>query len=166
MTIPLEKFNLNRFWEKTPLVLKYVLVFAILLATLYFVVSKKMDDNHVTEIEQMKVGITATYELIDNFEEFRREQDAYNKEVLTYLKNLHTLVEELNETTNRKFDMILKSGNRNADDIIEKIMLLNESFEKISKAYNGTLTSPNLQDNKPTDPNYQIQIRKLDTIRK
>ncbi|NMC60445.1 MAG: hypothetical protein GYA51_13830 [Candidatus Methanofastidiosa archaeon] len=153
-SIPLEKFNLNRFWEKTPLVLKYVLVFAVLLATMYFVVSKRMDDNHVKEIEQMKIGINATYELIDNFEDFRRDQDAYNKEVLTYLKNLHALVEELNQTTNRKFDMILKSGNKNADDIIEKIMLLNESFEKISKAYNGSITTPTI------DP--QIQIKKLD----
>ena len=156
MALPLEKFNLNRFWEKTPLVLKYVLVFAVLLATLYFVMSKQMDDNHVKEIEQMKVGINATYELIDNFEDFRIEQDAYNKEVLTYLKNLHALVEELNETTNRKLDMILKSGNRNADDIIEKIMLLNESFEKISKAYNNSaITTPTI------DP--QIQVKKLDS---
>jgi len=152
-SIPLEKFNLNRFWEKTPLILKYVLVFAVLLATMYFVVSKRMDDNNVKELEQMKVGINATYELIDNFEQFKKEQDAYNKEVLTYLKNLHALVEELNETTNRKFDMILKSGNKNTGDIIEKIMLLNESFEKISKAYNSSsITTPTIGP--------QIQIRK------
>jgi len=146
--IPLDKFNLNRFWEKTPTPLKYILVIAILLATSYFIFSKKMDDNHVAEIETMKTGIVATYELIDNFEEFRQEQDEYNKEVLDYLQNLHTLVEELNETTNRKFDMILNSGNQNADQIIEKIMLLNESFEKLSKAYEENIEEPNLDDNK------------------
>ena len=79
--IPLDKFNLNRFWEKTPTPLKYILIFAILLATSYFIFSKKMDDNHVVELDSMKRGIAATYELIDNFEEFRKEQDDYNKEV-------------------------------------------------------------------------------------
>jgi hypothetical protein len=63
-----------------------------------------------SEIEQMKVGITATYQLIDNFEDFRSEQDLYNKEVLKYLNNLHALVEDLNATTNRKLDMIFSGS--------------------------------------------------------
>lgn len=147
-TIPLDKFNLNRFWEKTPTALKYILVFAIFIVVSYFLFSKRMDDNHVREIEQMKRGIVATYELIDNFEEFRREQDSYNKEILDYLNNLHALVEDLNATTNRKLDMILNSGDQNADDIIEKILLLNESFERLSKAYNKNIERPNLDDNK------------------
>jgi len=147
-SIPLDKFNLNRFWEKTPTALKYVLVFAIFIVVSYFLFSKRMDDNHVAEIDQMKQGIVATYELIDNFEDFRNEQDQYNKEILDYLNNLHALVEDLNATTNRKLDMILNSGDQNADQIIEKILLLNESFERLSKAYSPNVERPNLDDNK------------------
>lgn len=169
-SIPFDKFNLNRFWEKTPNPLKYILILTVLLATSYFVISKRMDDNHYKEIETMKAGITATYQLIDNFEDFRKEQDAYNKEVIVYLKNLHSLVEELNETTNRKFDMILKSGSHNTENIIDKIMLLNESFEKISKVYQGNLEAPNLNDNKqPRTYNIEaIQVREIspDSVKK
>lgn len=160
-SIPLDKFNLNRFWEKTPTALKYILVFAIFVVVSYFLFSKRMDDNHLREIEQMKTGIVATYELIDNFEEFRREQDSYNKEILEYLNNLHALVEDLNATTNRKLDMILNSGDQNADQIIEKILLLNESFERLSKAYTKEVERPNLDDNK-IKKNYDIQMIPLD----
>ena len=148
--IPLEKFNLNRFWEKTPTPLKYILIFSLVLATSYFFLSKKLSDNHLAEIQTMRSGIVATYELIDNFEEFRKEQDEYNKDVLAYLGNLHTLINELNTTTNRKFDMLLNSNNTSTTDIIEKIMLLNESFEKLSTIYKGNLENPNFNDNKAT----------------
>jgi len=157
-TIPVDKFNLNRFWEKTPTALKYVLIFAIVLITAYFLFSKRMDDNYLGELEQMKVGISATYALIDNFDEFRREQDSYNKEVLKYLSNLHALVEDLNATTNRKLDMILSAGGKNSQNIIEKILLLNESFERLSKAYQPDITKPNLDDNK-VNKNYQYDHR-------
>jgi hypothetical protein len=149
--IPLDKFNLNRFWEKTPTPLKYILIFVLFAATAYFIFAKRMNESQTKEIETMKVGIVATYKLIDNFEDFRQQQDEYNKEVLTYLQNLHKLVEELNETQNRKFDMILKSGSKNSDAIVDKIMLLNESFEKISKVYQETnIKAPDLEKNKTT----------------
>jgi len=165
MAIPLDKFNLNRFWEKTPTTLKYILIFSIFLIVSYFLFSKRMDDNHAKELEQMKVGIAATYELIDNFEEFRREQNSYNEEILEYLNNLHALVEDLNATTNRKLDMILSAGGKNSQDIIDKILLLNESFERLSKAYQPNIEKPNLDDNK-VKKNYefnpQIQIIPVD----
>ena len=159
--IPLDKFNLNNFWEKTPTALKYILVFAIFIVVSYFLFSKRMDDNHIAEIDQMKRGITATYELIDNFDEFRMEQDRYNKEILDYLSNLHTLVEDLNATTNRKLDMILSSGDDNSEQIIDKILLLNESFERLSKAYQPNIEKPNLDDNK-TKRDYSIEIYPVD----
>jgi len=160
-TIPLDKFNLNRFWEKTPTALKYILVFSIFIVVSYFLFSKRMDNNRIAEIDQMKRGIVATYELIDNFEEFRIEQDQYNKEVLIYLNNLHALVEDLNATTNRKLNMILSAGSSNADDIIEKIMLLNESFERLSKAYQPNIERPNLDDNK-AKRDHEIEIYPID----
>lgn len=161
--IPLDRFNLNRFWERTPTTLKYILVFAIFIIVSYFLISKKMDDNHVKELGQMKTGISATYDLIDNFEEFRMEQDGYNKEILEYLNNLHALVEDLNATTNRKLDMILNSGDQNSDQIIEKILLLNESFERLSKAYSRDVERPNLDDNKVNKPReYLLEVTPID----
>lgn len=159
--IQLDKFNLNQFWEKTPTTLKYILVFALFIVVSYFLFSKRMDDNHIAEIDQMKRGITATYELIDNFDEFRMEQDRYNREILDYLHNLHTLVEDLNTTTNRKLDMILSSGDENSEHIIDKILLLNESFERLSKAYQSNIERPNLDDNK-AKRDYNIEIFPVD----
>jgi hypothetical protein len=154
INLSLEKFSLNKFWEKTPTVLKYILIVAIFIVTFYFFFSKRMDNYHLSEIDSMKKGIDATYELIDNFETFRQEQDQYNKEVLTYLQNLHSLVSELNISTNRKLDMILKSGNKNASDLVEKLTLLNESFEKLSNAYQESIKKePNLE-------NLEIGVRK------
>jgi uncharacterized coiled-coil DUF342 family protein len=153
--IPFDKFNLNRFWEKTPTPLKYILIFAVFIVVSYFLISKRMDNNHSAELDQMRRGMIATYELIDNFEEFRKEQDDYNEEILDYLYNLHNLVEDLNATTNRKLDMILSAGNTNADDIIEKLDLLNESFERLSKAYSpNRIEKPNLDDNR-ANKNYE-----------
>ncbi|HRT03631.1 MAG TPA: hypothetical protein P5513_06790 [Candidatus Diapherotrites archaeon] len=147
--IPVEKFNINRFWEKTPTPLKYILIFSLFLITAYLFISKRMDENYIKEIDQMKIGINATYELINNFEDFRREQDNYNKQILNYLYNLHALVEDLNSTTNRKLDMIISAGGKNSKDIIDKILLLNESFEKLSKAYHQqNIEVPKLEDKK------------------
>jgi hypothetical protein len=151
--------DINKFWEKTPTALKYVLVFVIFLTVSYFLVSKNAKDNSVREIATMKKGIDATYTLIGNFEDFRREQDSYNKEILTYLNNLHSLVQELNVNTNRKLDMILSSGGKNANQVIEKILLLNESFEKLQKAYSTNIEAPNL--NCAKSPDYNISVRKV-----
>ena len=161
-TIPLEKFNINRFWEKTPTALKYILIFALFIIVSYFLFSKRMDDNSIKQIDQMKTGIAATYQLIDNFEDFRKEQDRYNKEVLDYLHNLHSLVEDLNSNTNRKLDMILAVGGKSANQeiVIEKILLLNESFERLSKAYQSNLEKPNLDDVK-VKKDYSIQATQI-----
>jgi hypothetical protein len=158
--IPLDRFSVNRFWEKTPTTLKYILIFAIFIVVSYFLFSKRMDDNHIKEIDTMKRGIVATYELIDNFEKFRLEQDQYNKEILDYLQNLHALIEDLNATTNRKLDMILNSEDQNSEEIIEKILLLNESFERLSKAYTRNPEVPNLDDNK-TKKDYLFDIEMI-----
>jgi hypothetical protein len=167
ISVSLDKFSINRFWEKTPTPLKYILVFVLFLTVSYFLISKNAKDNSIKEIEAMKTGINATYELIGNFEDFRREQDSYNKEILTYLNNLHSLVQELNLNTNRKLDIILSAGGKNANQVIEKIMLLNESFEKLQKAYETNIEAPNLKDDKIKDISPNIIIRKInDTVLK
>lgn len=134
--------DINKFWERTPTPLKYILISVIFLAVSYFIFSKKIDDNKLRDIEQMKTGINATYKLIDNFEQFKTEQNQYNEEIVSYLRNLHSLIQELNDNTNKKFDMLLSSGHNNTSEIIEKITLLNESFNKISKIYQETIKEP------------------------
>ena len=166
VSVPTKPVDLNKFWNQTPTALKYVLVFVIFLTVSYFLVSKNIKESSIKEIETMKTGITATYELIGNFEDFRREQDAYNKEILIYLTNLHTLVQELNTNTNRKLDIILSAGGKNADQVIEKILLLNESFEKLFKAYQSSMETPNLNNVKMKNdqfPSTKIIVRKVDT---
>jgi hypothetical protein len=140
--ITLDKFSLNQFWNKTPTPLKYILVFVIFISVSYFIFAKNLKDSSIKEIQTMKIGINATYKLIDNFDDFRREQNIYNKDILEYLNNLKTLVKELNSNTNRKLDMILSSGGKNSKDLIEKLQILNESFDNLSKAYERNIKPP------------------------
>lgn len=166
INLSLEKFNLNRFWEKTPTPLKYILIFVLFLTVSYFLISKNVEDASIRELDQMKDGIQATYALIDNFEKFKADQMAYNEEILKYIHDLHSLVKELNENTNKKLDIIINSGNSNSEDIVEKIILLNESFEKLSKVY-----QENIDDKVPSSEKIKshknlyldIEAKKMDT---
>jgi hypothetical protein len=167
INVSLDKLNLNRFWEKTPTPLKYILVFVLFLTVSYFLISKNVEDASVKELETMKTGIKATYELVDNFERFKEEQTAYNEQILNYIHDLHTLVQELNENTNRKLDIILSSGNVNAQDILEKIQLLNETFEKLSKVYQNNLDRTDIPNSeRGIYPQSEIRVKKInDTIK-
>jgi hypothetical protein len=168
VNISLDKLNINKFWEKTPTPLKYILVFILFLTVSYFLISKNVESASIKELDTMKGGINATYELVDNFERFKKEQTDYNEEILNYIHDLHLLVQELNSNTNRKLDIILNSGNINSKDILEKIQLLNETFEKLSKVYQNNLdrtSIPNLDRGVYPEP--EIRIRKItDTIKK
>ena len=149
------KVDINKFWEKTPTLLKYFLIMAIIVITSYFLFSKTVSVGQVKELDKIEESINTTYSLIDQFQEFEKTQYNYNIQTLTYLKNIYTLVEELNDNTNRKFDIILKSGGKNTEEIIEKLMLLNESFEKLQKAY----TPPDLKA--PELPDTKVVINKI-----
>jgi len=151
--IPLAKFSINRFWEKTPNALKYILVLSIVCATMYFVFMKKVYSGQTSELNKLVENIEVTYKLIDNFEKFKTSQNTYNEELLKYMNNLYSLVQELNENTNKKLDIIIGSGSKNKEDIIEKIILLNESFEKLSKVY---------QDNSKIKRTYHIEGTSVD----
>lgn len=171
--IEFEKFNFNQFYKETPTVLKYFLVISIVVLGGYWFYSKKIDDSHVKELEKIEESINTTYALIDKFEDFQKAQYVYNDEILEYLENVYDLVEELNYNTNQKFNAILEAEGNNSDVIIEKILLLNESFEKLQKAYkpkefedrdteyNNTVISP-IDNNKDTSRDLKIGVKKLD----
>ena len=155
--VTFEKFNLNRFWETTPTILKYILLISLIAAGSYFFLfSRRTSNNQLKELDKIEQTITQTYTLIDKFEDFEETQYIYNNEMISYLKNIYTLVNELNENTNKKFNMLLKQGEGNTDNIIEKLVLLNESFEKLQKAY----TPDEL--NEPI-PKLKIGVRKMTT---
>ena len=133
--VQIEKFNLNNFYEKTPKPLKYILVISLIIVGSYFLFSRKVSTGQIKELAKIEQSIETTYDLINRFDEFKTAQYIYNTEVLSYLKSLYTLVEELNENTNRKFDLLLAAGGENTEDIIQRLVLLNESFEKLQRAY-------------------------------
>lgn len=133
--IEFEKFNFNQFYEKTPLTLKYIIVISLLVVGSYFLYATKIDNSEERQIDKIEESIQSTYVIINQFEKFKDAQLDYNKRILNYLDDIYVIVEELNENTNKKFDILLKQGGSNTEEIIERLMLLNESFEKLHKAY-------------------------------
>jgi len=133
--VTVDKFNLNQFYEKTPTALKYILVISLIIVGSYLLFSRKVSKGQDKELTKIEQTIETTYVLIDRFDDFRSAQYIYNAEILKYLENIYTLVEELNENTNRKFDLILSAGAGNTNEILERLTLLNESFEKLQTAY-------------------------------
>jgi len=160
--IQFEKFNFNNFYEKTPRPLKYILVISLIIVGSYFLFSKKVSKGQVQQLAKIEQSIETTYGLIDRFDEFRTAQYIYNAEILDYLQSLYSLVEELNENTNRKFELLLKAGGQNTDEIIERLVMLNESFEKLQKAYTPEELQP------PEDPKkkrpYEFDESKISII--
>lgn len=133
--VQFEKFNINSFYEKTPTALKYILVISVIIVGSYFLYAKKLDKSDVKQLDKIEESIETTYTLITRFDDFRKTQYIFNEQMLNYMEDLYTLVEELNETTNRKLDLILEAGGTNTEDIIKRLELLNETYDKLRKAY-------------------------------
>lgn len=133
--IQFEKFNFNQFYEKTPKALKYILVISVIIVGSYFLYAKKINNSEEKQLDKIEESISTTYTLINKFDDFRQAQYVFNEQILEYLEDIYTLVEELNESTNRKFDLLLEAGGSNTEEIIERLTILNESFEKLQKAY-------------------------------
>jgi hypothetical protein len=133
--IQFEKFNFNQFYDKTPKPLKYFLVIALILVGSYYLYATKIDKSDERQLAKIEESISTTYTLIGKIDDFRKAQYVFNEQILDYLEDIYTLVEELNENTNQKFDLLLKAGGANTEEIIERLTMLNSSFEKLQKAY-------------------------------
>jgi hypothetical protein len=142
----LEKFNLNRFWEKTPTPLKYILIISIIIGITYFFITKKVYNGQLEELKKTEQGIIMTYDLIQRFEKYKYLQNQYNIEYCRQLRSIYTLISELKDNTDEKLNVILKSGSKNKEDIVDKLELLNKSFEKISKAYKPSIENENIKE--------------------
>jgi len=135
MSLQFEKFNINAFWDSTPSKLKYILILVLFFVGMYFIISRNMINKNIDQIDKIEESINTTYILLDTFDEFRKSQTTYNNQMLKYIANLYVLVEELNDNTNQKFKLLLQYNGNNADNILQNILILNESFLKIQKAY-------------------------------
>jgi len=140
-------FDINRFWEKTPTPLKYLLLAAIIVACSYFLFSRKVDTGQIKQLDKIEQGIDVTYTLVDKFDAFQKFQTQYNDQILNDIKNIYALVSELNENVNTKFSYLINSSGKYNQDLIDKMMLLNQSFDKLTKAYS---------------PDSQIKVEKVD----
>jgi hypothetical protein len=154
--VQVDKFNINKFWEKTPKALKYVLIISLIVAGSFYAFSKTVSISQIKQLNKIEESINTTYDLIDQFQEFEKTQYAYNVQTISYLKSIYTLIEELNDNTNKKFDMLLKSGGKNTNEIVEKLVMLNESFEKLQKAY-----TPEIKPSDVEKPQTSIKVTKI-----
>lgn len=159
------KIDINDFWDRTPTKLKYFLILAIFFIAIYFLFSRTVSNAQIKELEKIEQTIETTYELIERFEEFRSDQYIYNSQILVYLENLYTLIEELNYNINRKFDILLLAGGSDSN-ILDKLTLLNESFEKLQKAYTPEEFEQYIKDyeNSSKFINHHLYIKK-DTLK-
>jgi len=165
--VPMDKFNLNSFYEKTPTALKYILVISLIVVGSYFLFSKKVSKGQDAELAKIEQTIETTYKLIDQFDDFERAQFQYNKETMSYLKNIYTLVEELNENTNKKFDLLLEQGGMNQQQLLKQLTMLNESYEKLTEAYTPEpFEKPVIEDPREKNGEYvykgEVQIIPID----
>lgn len=131
----IKEFDLNKFWDRTPTPLKYLFFIAIIVAGSYFLFSRKVDTSQIKELNKIEQGIEVTYQLVERFEAFQTFQTKYNEQVIKDIKNIYLLVKELNDNVNAKFNYLIKNSGKYNQDLIDKMNLLNESFEKLSKAY-------------------------------
>jgi hypothetical protein len=151
-------FDINAFWNKTPTALKYITLIAVIVAASYFLFSRKVDVSQIKELTKIEQGIEVTYQLVDKFEAFQKFQTQYNDQVIKDIRNIYTLVTELNDNVNRKFNYLINNSGKYNQDLIDKMDLLNESFDKLSKAYQPTGETK-------TDielPKYEIGVKKID----
>lgn len=128
-----ENFSINRFWEKTPTPLKYILLLTIIIASSYFLVTRKINNNEINKIEK---GTDNMYEFIRSFEQYQVNQNAFNEHAISNIKNIYSLLNELNNNENLKIDYVIQSSNIKSDkNLIDKINLLNKSSEQLLEAY-------------------------------
>lgn len=147
-------FDLNKFWEKTPNPLKYLLIIALIVGSSYFFISKKVDNSQIKELAKIEQGIEVTYQLVERFDTYQKIQSQYNQQMIDDVAKLYALVQELNDNVNSKFNYLIKNSGKYNQDLLDKMILLNESFDKLSKAYQPS------QSTQPYDP--QISIKKIE----
>jgi thiamine biosynthesis lipoprotein ApbE len=135
--------DLNKIWAQTPIPLKYLLIGAIMMITSYMLLIRKNEVVQLKELQKIEQHIETTFEVIDKFEDFQNTQLKYNEINNNNVENLHTLVLELNDNVNTKFNYVVLTNGKYNKDIVDKFDLINKSFDKLSKAYEPADNSNN-----------------------
>lgn len=138
LNINTKPVDLNKVWDKTPTPLKYLFFGAVMMVSSYLLLIRKNDTIQLKELEKIEQSVETAFQFIDKFEDFQNLQLQYNEENNKNIENLHTLVLELNENVNTKFNYILISKGKYDQNLIDKMNLLDESFDKLSKIYEPT----------------------------
>ena len=147
---------LDKFWKDTPNFLKYIIIFGIIILAGYFIFARKINGNQEKELEQLQQGITISFRLMDELDEYKKEQALFNSEVINKIDNLYSLINELSVNENKKFSLILNSGSKNKDVLVDKLDLMNDNFDRLMKAYDVK------DKEKPTvTPDMKIRVRKM-----
>lgn len=145
--ITTKPIDVNRFWEKTPTFLKYLVTISIIIVASYILASKKIDNYKVQNINKVDDSIKLTYEIIRKFELYEMTQVEYHKKMAENISNLHCLIKELNTSVDKRIAYILKDSKLQNKNLEEKIKILNNSFEDLLKAYEPILSSYNENSN-------------------
>ena len=57
MALKVKEFDLNKFWQQTPNVLKYFLIIAIIVAASYFLITRTVDKGQLKELDKIEQNI-------------------------------------------------------------------------------------------------------------
>lgn len=127
--------DINKFWEKTPTPLKYLLAISFVVAISYFLISKKLESNKLNELQRVETNIELTYEIVRRFEAYQVIQNDYNEKLSQDMCNLYLLIQDLNNNMTKRLNYVVEKNGTIDKNLIDKLILLNESFESLSKAY-------------------------------
>jgi len=139
-------FDLNRFWEKTPVPLKYFLLAAVIFVASYILFYRTGTIVQINKIQNIQTAIDNVYIIVDNIEKFQIYQMDFNKAIVRDINNLYAIVDEINYNTNEKIGYVIKHQDEGDDQLILKINLLDLSFSKLMKAYLSNTTYPEIPE--------------------
>lgn len=128
-------FDLNKFWEKTPTILKYLLLSSIIFVAAYILFSRTGTTIEINRLRNIQQSVDNIYVIVENFETFQTYQMEFNKSTLQDIQNLHKIIIELNYITGRKFGYIINETNETDQQLKQKMELLDSYLIKLIDAY-------------------------------
>jgi nitrogen regulatory protein PII-like uncharacterized protein len=137
------KLDLNKFWVSTPTPLKYFLLVAVIIASIYFLQIRQPNKDQLNQLKKIEENIEITQQLIAKFDEFQKFQFEYNTKVANDIEKMYYLISDLNDNTSSKITCIVSNKeSKNVEELLYRLKLLDESYSKLLHAY-----QPNLSKN-------------------
>lgn len=127
--------DLNKIWDKTPVPLKYLVIGAIMMLSSYMLLIRKNEAVQLKELQRIEEHIETTFKIIEKVEDFQTAQLEYNETNNVNIENLYTLILELNDNVNTKFNYIILTNGKYDKNTADKFDLINSTFNKLIDAY-------------------------------